>query len=239
MILINLLGTKHADVNLEWEVNELLQAHKPFAAGEFTFSVERQDHLPFAVEGLIGEGALRFSFDDASAVLQIDDGSNEIELEAPLDTPETVRIHFQGATYDSRAALAKDADLLNPDNLLGVISMALQKQGGEEPEEAAPGLSRENLHLLANFAKKKMREAVTFFQPIVSHVLSPQQAETDDLKAALASLDLPLPTAAKKKKAKSPSRKASAASKKKGAKKKKKKKAAKKKAAKKKGKGKK
>ena len=219
MILINLLGTKHADVNLEWEANEILRTQAKYGR-EFVFHVDRDEVLPFIVEGSTEGGDLGFSFDEEGAVLCLLAGSHELEISARLDAPAVVQVHFRGRVYDSREAFAASADLLKPGNLFGVISLALARQ--ESESEGEPGVSREELLLFTRLGKKKMKEALALFKEVMVHVLAPAKRESENLKNAIRELDFPfsIPRKASKKPAKKLAKKSAKKSAKKAAKKK-------------------
>jgi hypothetical protein len=198
MILINLLGTKHSDLNLEWEVNEILHSHRSFRHADFSFHVERSEELPFIIEGIADEGGIRFSFSENEAVLQLGDGEHELEVQSIPGAPDHVRVHYHGRIYDSRQAFTKSTDVLKPENLYGIISLALESQ--DSLDDAETDDSRENLLLLTDFGKRKMREALALFRLVTEAVLTPEVRRSGDLASVLAALDFPLKAGSGRKK---------------------------------------
>lgn len=212
MILINLLGTKHADVNLEWEVNEILHGKAKYAGAELVFVIDREEVLPYILEGRTPKGLFRLAFDEEEAVLTLASEQRDIEIQARLEAPDIVQVHYDGTVYDSRQAFAKSTDLLKPDNLYGIISLALANREGAAEDSA--GIARSELLALTRFGKKKMREALSYAREVMQHVLKPK-AKSENLKKALKELDIPMRSKKKKSTRKKSSSKATSPGKKK------------------------
>ncbi|MHC5038651.1 MAG: hypothetical protein ACYTHM_15180 [Planctomycetota bacterium] len=170
MIAINLLGKPQGSLELEWEINELLSAKKGYSRWKWEFDVRKFERLPFCISGESERGLVRYLFNDNEVLLELTSmEGDEAEVEGTFDTKGDIRVAVGGEEYDSRGLLLEKGNPFLPENLYGLITLAIRSSKMPTPADAEAYRAR--MVEAVRFGRKKLRAANRYFSPIVKKVL--------------------------------------------------------------------
>jgi hypothetical protein len=193
VITINLLGKSQWGLSLEWEVNELLSGKKGYERWNWEFEVRRSERLKYLISGESDRGELRYLFNENEVVLELmaPDGS-AVEVEGSFKANDDIRVVVGEEEFDSRGVLLEKGNPFHPENLYGLISLAIQSSRMPTPADAEAYRAR--LVEAVRFGRKKLRAANRHFSKIVKKVLPSGKgsAKITDFQKALKSVDFPL-----------------------------------------------
>ncbi|MHC4598240.1 MAG: hypothetical protein ACYS47_04470 [Planctomycetota bacterium] len=194
MITINLLGKTQLGLELEWEVNEALAAKKGFDRWNWEFEVRRSERLRYCISGEneMG-GTIRYVFNESEVVLELMSHEGDtVEIEGTFKQGNDVRIVVGEEQFDSRGALLEKGNPFHPENLYGLISLAIQSAKMPTPADAEAYRAR--LVEAVRFGRKKLRAANRYFSPIVKKILPKGQSKQpiEDFQKTLNSVDFAL-----------------------------------------------
>jgi hypothetical protein len=192
VITINLLGKTQTGLHLEWGMNELLSAKKGFDRWKWEFEVRESERLPYCITGESEKGAVRYLFGENEVLLELaGPGGEEVEVEGTFKAQDDIRVVVAGEEFDSRGLLLEKGNPFHPENLYGLISLAIQSSRMPAPADAEAYRAR--LVEAIRFGRKKLRAANRYFGSVVKNILPAGRAK-DSIKGfqkSLKAVDFP------------------------------------------------
>jgi hypothetical protein len=190
LITINLLGKSQRGLDLEWEINEMLSAKKGWALWRWEFEVRKYERLPYCISGESDRGAVRYLF--SQVILEMTGPTGEtVEVEGTFRSQDDICVVVGDEEFDSRGVLLEKGNPFHPENLYGLISLAIQASKMPSPADAEAYRAR--LVEAVRFGRKKRRAANRTFASVVKKVLPKEkdQGKNKDFQKALKSVDFP------------------------------------------------
>jgi len=194
VITINLLGKTLDSLELEWEINDILAARKGHERWGWVFENRPNERFPYCITGESDAGRMRYLFDEDEVLLELAGADGTlVEIEGTHDPKGDIRVRVGGEEFDSRGMLLDQGNPFLPENLYGLITLAIR--ASRMPTESDVEAYRQRLAEAVRFGRKKLRAVNRYFAAVVKKIMPARKQKkktVPEFRKILKSVDFPL-----------------------------------------------